>query len=99
MKKRTNETDVCVMGGCDNPKYARGFCKKHYLRLWRRGDFGSSSKIKRVKEWESPSILKRALKRAKEMFSVSRDLEKRVYWRREIVALREELKEVMAGNE
>lgn len=29
---------ICSIEGCDSPKHARGWCNKHYLRWWLRGD-------------------------------------------------------------
>jgi hypothetical protein len=27
----------CVVAGCEQPYRARGYCKKHYMRVWRHG--------------------------------------------------------------
>lgn len=29
---------TCTFSGCENPRHARGFCQKHYLRMKRHGD-------------------------------------------------------------
>lgn len=30
-------SDICSVEGCDSPKKTKGYCDKHYHRLWRHG--------------------------------------------------------------
>jgi CRP-like cAMP-binding protein len=29
------ETDECVVRGCDNPSTTSGYCRYHYIKLWK----------------------------------------------------------------
>ena len=79
--------------------HARGYCRRHYSQLWRGRRSGSSDETKRSAQREhihdDPErirALERELKKAEHMYEVVVGFEGRVKWRREMEAVRAELR-------
>ena len=79
--------------------HARGYCRRHYSQLWRGRRSGSSDETKRSPHREhihdDPErirALERELKKAEHMYEVVVGFEGRVKWRREMEAVRDELR-------
>ena len=89
----------CAVPGCNSPVHARGYCRRHYSQLWRGRRAGSSDETKRSAQREhihdDPErirALERELKKAEHMYEVVVGFEGRVKWRREMEAVRKELR-------
>ena len=89
----------CAVPGCNSPVHARGYCRRHYSQLWRGRRSGSADEAKpsaRVQhihdDPERIRALERELKKAEHMYEVVVGFEGRVKWRREMEAVREELR-------
>jgi len=37
ISSNSNSIKICSVGECNNPRYSKGYCRKHYSRLWRNG--------------------------------------------------------------
>ncbi len=90
------KNQICVVEGCNNPVHAKGYCRKHYGQLWRKGRI-YSEKDKHVEhegECDSDRIraLQRELKRAQTMYNNVIGFEGRIKWRREIDEVKVEMK-------
>ncbi len=89
----------CAVPGCKSPMHARGYCRRHYSQLW-RGRRSSSSDGSRGApkpehihdDPERIRALERELKKAEHMYEVVVGFEGRVKWRREMEAVRAELR-------
>ena len=86
----------CVVDGCDNPVHAKGYCRKHYGQLWRKGRI-YSDKDKHLDhngDCDSDRIraLQRELKRAQTMYNNVIGFDGRIKWRREIDEVKAEMK-------
>ena len=89
----------CAVPGCKAPMHARGYCRRHYSQLW-RGRRSSSSDDSRGAprrehihdDPERIRALERELKKAEHMYEVVVGFEGRVKWRREMEAVRDELR-------
>lgn len=89
----------CMVEGCMNKAHAKGYCRKHYGQIWRKG------KIYTDEEEQVPAIefasrdetdraraLERELRRAEMMYKNVIGLEGRLKWRREINEVKKEMK-------
>lgn len=46
--------EICKEKGCGNPYYARGFCYKHYIAHFRKGEFGNYDPSKNKSKKDRP---------------------------------------------
>jgi len=89
---------TCSQADCDNPVYARGFCRKHYNMMWRKGRVGTiyekieQSNMTADEIYELNSI-RREIERSKQMYNNVIGLDARVKWRKKITKLEHDLKE------
>src|SRR5262245_4960409 len=82
----------CIVEGCPNPSQAKGYCRRHYGQIWRRGMIynetpresldPSASHLKRDDQ-ERLLALERELRRAQQMYNVVVGFQGRIKWRRE----------------
>jgi len=92
----------CIVEGCPNPAHAKGYCRRHYGQIWRRGMIYDTSKRQRDEDesllrrddLERLRALERELQKAQQMYEVVVGFEGRVKWRRQIVAVQEEIRRV-----
>jgi len=102
---------ACQVQGCANRAHAKGYCRKHYGQIWRRGktDARAEEQAPPVAEEPPPRddtdrmrALERELRRAETMYHNVIGFEGRLKWRREIEDVRREMKrlgmEVPAGQ-
>lgn len=45
---------TCGVEGCDDPVHAQGYCRSHYMRMWRHGDAGYVKPTKAAKGCSEP---------------------------------------------
>ncbi len=96
----THETK-CMVQGCENRVHAKGYCRKHYGQIWRKGkiytqkDSGSAKKagLKAAHRDDTDRMraLERELRRAEMMYKNVIGFEGRLKWRREIVEVKKEM--------
>jgi len=84
----------CMVEGCQAPVHARGYCRRHYGQIWRKGEVSlppleslGGSRSPRA-DMERLRALERELKKAERMYQVVVGCEGRVKWRREMDAVR-----------
>ena len=90
----------CIVEACPNPSHAKGYCRRHYGQIWRRGMIYDTSKRQRDEDesllrrddLERLRALERELQKAQQMYEVVVGFEGRVKWRRQIVAVQEEIR-------
>jgi len=90
----------CIVENCPNPAHAKGYCRRHYGQIWRRGMIYDTSKRQRDEDesllrrddLERLRALERELQKAQQMYDVVVGFEGRVKWRRQIVAVQEEIR-------
>lgn len=81
MSKKGN----CIVDGCPNGEHARGYCRKHYGRLWRNQPLEPSRQA--VEEQSVPLDLRgaeRELDRMRDIYEKVVGLENRLRWARKI---------------
>lgn len=92
----------CMVPGCENRVHAKGYCRKHYGQIWRKGKIYSQrdqEQVERKTSGRSGSrddtdrmrALERELRRAEMMYSNVIGYEGRLKWRREIVEVKKEM--------
>ncbi len=93
----THET-TCKVDGCKNSVHAKGYCRKHYGQIWRKGKVQVQQEtnaprqtFRRSEETERMRALEREFRRAELMYNNVVGLEGRLKWRREIVELKKEM--------
>ncbi len=89
---------VCVVAGCDNRAHAKGYCRKHYGQIWRKGKIYSQDETAVVADKPTPRddtdrmrALERELRRAETMYQNVIGFEGRLKWRREIEDVKKEM--------
>lgn len=86
----------CMVDDCNNPVHAKGYCRKHYGQIWRKGRiYTEEDKIAgRLPGDDSDRIrsLERELCRAEMMYKNVIGFDGRIKWRREIDEVKKELK-------
>ena len=87
----------CMVDGCSAPVHAKGYCRRHYGQIWRKGEISPSrreretvSKSSRA-DMERLRALERELRKAEHMYHVVVGYEGRVKWRREMDAVKAEI--------
>ena len=91
----------CTVPGCDNRIHAKGYCRKHYGQIWRKGKiYAQQDEAPPRLEAERPisrddtdrmRALERELRRAEMMYRNVIGFEGRLKWRREIVEVKKEM--------
>lgn len=96
----SDEKPTCKCEDCDSVVYARGYCRKHYNRFWRKGKFdgkprGGESGYTMV-ETDAIRSRIRERERAQHMYDHVVGLDNRVKWRSVINDLDEEIEAIRA---
>ncbi|MDR1535099.1 MAG: hypothetical protein LBU64_08390 [Planctomycetota bacterium] len=91
----------CSVPNCENHVHAKGYCRKHYGQIWRKGRIytqkGHSQVEKIVQkptnrdDTDRMRALERELRRAEMMYKNVIGFEGRLKWRREIVEVKKEM--------
>lgn len=94
----TRKMRKCTVTGCTNPVHAKGYCRKHYGQIWRKGEITQDSSWgsfredhARADDRERLRALERELKKAEDMYNMVVGFEGRKRWRREISAVQAEI--------
>ncbi len=89
-----------MVEGCSAPIHAKGYCRRHYGQIWRKGEISpnrlereSISRSSRA-DMERLRALERELKKAEHMYHVVVGYEGRVKWRREMDAVKAEIMKI-----
>lgn len=91
---------ICSVDECDNRAHARGYCRKHYGQIWRKGrittDADAESAVSRKSrdDRERLKALERELRRAENMYDMVVGFEGRIKWRREMEAVKAEIRKI-----
>jgi len=87
----------CIVPGCTNKAHAKGYCRKHYGQIWRKGKIYSETELpeedKHISRDDTDRMraLERELKRAQMMYMNVIGFEGRLKWRREIDEVKKEM--------
>ena len=91
----------CVVEGCPNPSHAKGYCRRHYGQIWRRGTIYNDTPRENTTAVESGvqrddrlKALERELRRAQQMYDVVVGYHGRIKWRREMEAVQHEIRKI-----
>ena len=91
----------CVVEGCSNPSHAKGYCRRHYGQIWRRGMIYNDTPKEQTTASESGmrrddrlKALERELKKAQQMYDVVIGFQGRIKWRREVEAVQYEIRKL-----
>jgi len=97
---RFNRTSQpCIIEGCTGYVHAKGYCRKHYGQIWRRGEIYEKLPSREVAKGgaqngspeERRASLGRELRRAEHMYAIVVGLPGRLKWRAEIQGIKLEL--------
>jgi hypothetical protein len=90
-----------MVQGCENRVHAKGYCRKHYGQIWRKGKIytqkdvasakKSGQKVPHRDDTDRMRALERELRRAEMMYNNVIGFEGRLKWRREIVEVKKEM--------
>ncbi|MDZ7814648.1 MAG: hypothetical protein U5N86_01185 [Planctomycetota bacterium] len=95
----------CKIESCDEPVHAKGYCRKHYARMWRQKGRKDSDtphrggKRRKKANSERRKALDYELKNAKQMYDSVVGVTTRIKWRKRIKWLETELKGLESGVE
>lgn len=96
----------CVVEGCPNPSHAKGYCRRHYGQIWRRGMIYNDTPREQTSAPESGmrrddrlKALERELRKAQQMYEVVIGFHGRIKWRREMEAVQYEIRKLTEGEE
>jgi hypothetical protein len=91
----------CVVSGCNNPAHARGYCRRHYGQIWRKGRINPDEKRQNAEAITEPEAqredsdrmraLERELRKAQHMYDHVVGFEGRLKWRKEMESVRKEI--------
>ncbi|MCZ7647224.1 MAG: hypothetical protein M5U26_18535 [Planctomycetota bacterium] len=101
MSRRGN----CIVPDCPNPVHAKGYCRRHYGQIWRRGMIYDTPPRDRREEGlkgdfhERLRSLERELRRAQQMYDIVVGFQGRLKWRREIEAVEAEVRKIRESQE
>jgi hypothetical protein len=91
----------CIVEGCPNPSHAKGYCRRHYGQIWRRGMIYNDTPREKTTAPESGmrrddrlKALERELKKAQQMYEVVVGFQGRIKWRREMEAVQHEIRKL-----
>ena len=85
------EQSCCQATDCANPVHARGYCRRHYGRIWRREKRGAGGNAEDREKRDRLRALERELLRARQMYDVVVGTPGRIKWRREMDAVKVEI--------
>jgi len=95
----------CIVEGCPNPSHAKGYCRRHYGQIWRRGMIYNDTPKEQTTAAESGvrrddrlKALERELKKAQQMYDVVVGFQGRIKWRREMEAVQYEIRKIMEAD-
>lgn len=97
------KTVCCIVPGCKNPAHARGYCRKHYGQIWRRGmiyserpDHRRNPADSRLRREDADRLraMERELRRALEMYNGVVGVAGRIRWRKELEMLELQIQEM-----
>jgi hypothetical protein len=95
---------VCVVEGCSNRSHAKGYCRKHYGQIWRKGhispedDSQDDPSSTQHDDSDRMRALERELRKAQHMYRQVVGFEGRLKWRKEMEAVKKEI-ERLTGSE
>ena len=96
----------CIVEGCPNPSHAKGYCRRHYGQIWRRGMIYNDSPKEKTTAPESGmrrddrlKALERELKKAQQMYEAVVGFQGRIKWRREMEAVQYEIRKLVEASE
>ena len=96
----------CIVEGCPNPSHAKGYCRRHYGQIWRRGMIYNDSPKEKTTAPESGmrrddrlKALERELKKAQQMYEAVVGFQGRIKWRREMEAVQYEIRKLIETAE
>jgi len=95
----------CIVEACPNPAHAKGYCRRHYGQIWRRGTIYNDTPRERTLSEGGPrrddrlKALERELKKAQQMYDVVVGFQGRIKWRREIEAVQHEVRKIMEAEQ
>lgn len=97
----------CIVEGCKNFSHARGYCRKHYGQIWRKGrinceaitDENESDMIFGQDDSDRMRALERELRKAEHMYRNVVGFEGRLKWRKEMEAVRKEIERLTIPEE
>ena len=91
----------CIVEGCPNASHAKGYCRRHYGQIWRRGTIYNDTPKENTTAPESDMrrddrlrALERELKKAQQMYDVVVGYQGRIKWRREMEAVQHEIRKI-----
>jgi len=91
----------CIVEGCQSQSHAKGYCRRHYGQIWRRGTIYNDSPKESTTAPESGMrrddrlrALERELKKAQQMYDVVVGYQGRIKWRREMEAVQHEIRKI-----
>ena len=91
----------CVVEGCANHSHAKGYCRRHYGQIWRRGTIYNDAPKEHTTAPESGmrrddrlKTLERELRKAQQMYDVVVGFQGRIKWRREVEAVQYEIRKI-----
>lgn len=91
----------CIVAGCPNESHAKGYCRRHYGQIWRRGMIYNDAPKDQTSAPESGmrrddrlKALERELKKAQQMYDVVVGFQGRIKWRREMEAVQHEIRKI-----
>jgi hypothetical protein len=85
-----------MVEGCCEPVHAKGYCRRHYGQIWRKGAISPTSHEEDPArparaDLERLRALERELRKAEHMYQVVVGYEGRIKWRREMEAVKSEI--------
>ena len=100
----TRKNRMCQVTACENPVHAKGYCRKHYGQIWRKGEISSGAAWSdgesrtRAGDCERLCALERELKKAENMYRMVVGFEGRTRWRKEIAAVETEINRIQVAT-
>ena len=93
------ETEIqCAVAGCGTRPHAKGYCRKHYGQIWRRGQIQPDEEERQIakkqvakNDSDRMRAMERELRRAEAMYKNVVGFEGRLKWRREIDEVKREM--------
>jgi hypothetical protein len=77
----------CSVDGCAKTSHAKGYCRRHYSQMYRKGHIYPVVGLCGIDESIVREIRSTKLERAKEAYASACGVQARIFWRRELEAL------------
>ena len=100
---------TCSVEGCSLSVHAKGYCRKHYGQVWRKGRINhehdaerghhEDAVIETCEDTDRMRALERELRKAQNMYRQVVGFEGRLKWRKEMEAVRKEINRLRAPAE